>query len=137
MAYQARSVKYYNLTVKDQPGEAYNLLTFLESMGINLQAFHAVPIGPARTQLTLFPDNELRLISESKKSGLQLEGPHPAILVQGDDELGALSKLHMKLYHANVNVFSCSGVADGKGDFGYVIYVRPEDMERAIEVLDM
>jgi hypothetical protein len=27
--------------------------------------------------------------SEAKKMGLALDGPHPALLVQGDDELGA------------------------------------------------
>jgi hypothetical protein len=33
-----------------------------------------------------------------------LDAPHPAILVQGDDGLGALVRIHAKLYEANVNV---------------------------------
>ncbi|HKZ81070.1 MAG TPA: hypothetical protein VJ124_22555 [Pyrinomonadaceae bacterium] len=41
----------------------------------------------------------------------------------------------MKLYEANVNVFASSGVADGKGSYGYVIYVRPDDYERAVAAL--
>jgi hypothetical protein len=58
-------------------------------------------------------------------------------LVQGDDELGALAGIHEKLYEANVNVYASSGVSDGKGSYGYVIYVRPEEYERAAKTLGM
>ncbi|MBK6795930.1 MAG: hypothetical protein IPG76_03790 [Acidobacteria bacterium] len=64
-----------------------------------------------------------------------IDGPYHALLVQGDDELGALSRVHVKLYDAKVNVYASSGVADGKGSFGYVIYVRPEDYQKAVEAL--
>jgi len=63
---------------------------------------------------------------------LVLDGPHPALLVQGDDALGALADLHMKLADARVNVYASTGLADGKGCFGYIIYVRPEEFDRAI-----
>jgi hypothetical protein len=71
----------------------------------------------------------------ARKSGLVLDGPHPALLVQGDDEIGALASIHAKIYEANVNVYASSGVADGRGSFGYVIYVRPEDYDRAAAAL--
>jgi hypothetical protein len=35
------------------------------------------------------------------KDRLVLDGLHPALLVQGDDELGALAELHMKLMNVN------------------------------------
>jgi len=53
-------------------------------------------------------------------------------LVQGDDELGALAELHMRLSDARVNVYASTGVADGRGSFGYIIYVRPEEYDRAV-----
>ncbi len=31
------------------------------------------------------------LAAAAEKAGLPLDGPHPALLVQGDDELGALA----------------------------------------------
>jgi hypothetical protein len=43
--------------------------------------------------------------------------------------------LHKKLYQANVNVYTSSGVTDGKGSFGYVLYVRPEEMDKAVSAL--
>jgi hypothetical protein len=41
----------------------------------------------------------------------------------------------MKLYDANVNVYASSGVSDGKGNYGYIIYVRPDDFQRAVTAL--
>jgi hypothetical protein len=56
---------------------------------------------------------------------------------QGDDELGALASVHEKLYQARVNVYASSGVTDGKGSYGYVVYVRPEEYERAAKALEV
>jgi hypothetical protein len=48
-----------------------------------------------------------------------------------------LADIHRRLYEAGVNVYASSGVADGRGSYGYVIYVRPEDFERAAQSLDV
>jgi hypothetical protein len=96
-----------------------------------------VPFGPIRAQLTLFPEDPLALQSAAKKAGLVLDGPHPALIVQGDDELGALAGIHAKLFAADVNVYAASGVTDGRGSFGYVIYVKHEDIDRAVEALEV
>lgn len=135
MSFKIRRVDYFYITVKDQSGEAYKLLSQLAELGINLLAFSGVPMGPMRTQLTLFPEDNLKMKNAASKAGLELDGPHPALLVQGDDELGALADIHMRLYEANVNVYASSGVSDGAGSFGYVIYVRPDEYEVAAKAL--
>lgn len=135
MACTIRRVDYFHTTVRDQPGEAYKILTTLEELGINLLAFTAVPIGSDVTQLTIFPEDAHLLLHQAKDAGILLEGPHRALLVQGDDELGALAQIHRKLYEANINVSASSGVTDGRGSFGYVIYVRSEDFDRAAEIV--
>jgi hypothetical protein len=135
MAYTIRSVEYFHATVVDQPGEAYRVLSTLADLGVNLLAFTAVPVGPDETQLTLFPSDPSKMTSEAAKAQMTLEGPHPALLLQGDDELGALAEAHERLYRAKVNVYASSGVADGRGKYGYVIYVRAEDCERAAKAL--
>jgi hypothetical protein len=135
MAFRIRPVDYFYATVKDQPGEAYKLLSQLSSLGINLLAFTAIPFGPMTVQLTIFPEDAQKLTSEAQRAGLVLDGPQPALLVQGDDELGALAEVHMKLYQANVNVYASSGVADGRGGFGYVVYIKPGDYDRAVAAL--
>jgi hypothetical protein len=92
-------------------------------------------MGQERTQFTLFPEDINDLQQAAENAGLTLDGPYPALLVQGDDELGALTDLHKKLYEANVNVYTSSGVTDGRGSFGYVLYVRAEEMDKAISAL--
>jgi hypothetical protein len=131
MAFTIRRVNYYYATIPDTPGEGYKLLSQLAEFGVNLLAFTAVPVGPMRTQLTLFPERPDQLQEMSRKAGLPLDGPHPALLVLGEDRLGALAQIHERLYEARVNVYASSGVTDGRGGFGCVLYVRPEEMDRA------
>jgi predicted amino acid-binding ACT domain protein len=135
MAATIRRVDYYYATVKDEPGEAYKLLATLAELGVNLLAFTAVPIGPMHTQLGLFPDDARKLASEAGKAGLRLDGPNRAFLIQGEDRVGALAEVHVKLYQAGVNIYASVGVADGKGGYGYLVYVRPEAFERAAQAL--
>jgi len=135
MPFRVRRAEYFYTTVRNEPGEGYKLLSQLADLGINLLAFTAVPIGPLHTQLTLVPEDPARMVSDVKKAGLVVDGPHPALLVQGDDRLGALADIHAKLFAANVNVYASSGVADGKGGFGYLIYVRPHEYDRALAAL--
>ena len=137
MASRIRRVEYFYTTVRDQPGEAYKLLHLLTELGINQLAFAAVPTGPMLTQLAIFPEEPQKLINESRRAKLDLDGPHGALLVQGDDELGALADIHRLLYEAGVNVYASSGVADGQGSYGYVMYIRPEEFERAAQALDV
>lgn len=137
MAFAIRRVDYYYATVQGEAADAYKLLSPLAGLGINLLAFTAVPMGPLHTQLTLFPQDGDQLVHETRKMGLALDGPHPALMVQGDDELGALADVHTRLQDAKVSAYASSGVADGRGSFGYVIYVRPEDFSRAVGALNL
>jgi len=84
---------------------------------------------------TDFPDDTARL-NAAQKSNIPLDGPHPALIVQGDDEIGALANIHEKLRDANVPVVASTGVANGRGGYDYIIFVRPDDYERAAEAMD-
>jgi hypothetical protein len=134
MALRIDRTSYYYTMVPDRPGEAYRLLSHLATEQVNLLAFNAIPMG-LHTQLVLFPENDDALIRTASKAGLDLTGPHAALLVRGDDELGALAEVHGTLVDAKVNVVASNGVTDGKGSFGYVIYVRSEDIEAAAQSL--
>lgn len=135
MGHTIRRVDYFYTTVRDEPGQGYKLLSQLAELGVNLLALVSVPVGPMRTQLTIFPEDTPRLRKAAGTAGLELDGPHPALLVHGDDELGALVGIHERLYHAKVNVYASSGVSDGKGRYGYVLYVRPNEYDRAANAL--
>jgi len=135
MAFQIRRTAYYYAMVKDEPGAAYRILSELAERGINLLAFSAVPIGPSRAQLALFPEDAGSLLKSAADAGLDLDGPHHAFLVQGDDELGALASVHARLFEAGIDVYASTGVADGRGSYGYVVYVREKQFEQAARAL--
>jgi len=92
-------------------------------------------VGILRTQLTIFPADPSRLESQFARLGVEVDGPHGAILVQGDDVPGALVDVHQRLYEAGLNVYASTGVAGTGGGYGYVIYLRPEAVDRAAAVL--
>lgn len=127
---------YYHAMVKDRPGAAYELLSQLSGTGVGLMAFNAIPMGADNTQLVLFPTSPTRLIKAAEAAGIDLTGPQHALIVRGDDKLGALSEVHHKLYDANINVFASGGVVADCGRFAYVIYVKEEDFDHAARVLD-
>ena len=135
MAFVIRRVDYFYAWVEDQPGEAYKLLSLLADVGVNLLAFTAIPVGPMRTQLTIFPEDTPKMSDAANKAEVALDGPHRALLVQGDDRLGVLADVHAKLFQAGVNVSASSGVTDGRGCYGYIIYIRPEQFEKAAAAL--
>lgn len=135
MAHEIRRVAYFYTQVRDEPGEGYELLARLAQLGIDLVAFTAVPVGPAVTQLAIFPVDDGKLMAESRRAGLKLDGPHPALLVQGDDVIGALVELHEKLAAEGIRVFSSTAVSAGAGRYGYLLYLRPADIEAAASVL--
>ncbi|UCG75771.1 MAG: hypothetical protein JSV95_00085 [Gemmatimonadota bacterium] len=137
MATQIRRVEYFYTMVKDEPGEGFRLLSQLAEMGIGLLAFSAVPLGPLYTQLTVFPQDSGKLLSESRRAGLELDGPHPALLAQGDDVLGALAGIYERLAAAGVNVYASTGVADDRGGFGHIFYIRPEEFLQAARALGL
>jgi prephenate dehydratase len=137
MAAAIRRVAYFYAVVDDRPGEAYQLLAHLASGEVNLLAFNGIPLGMEKTQLVFFPEDEGQLEHVAAQEGLTLTGPQHAFLIQGDNELGALVEYHRRLYEAGLNVVCASGVTDGRGGFGYIIYVRHEDFERAAQVLGL
>jgi hypothetical protein len=136
VAFTVSRVEYYYANISDELGAAYRVLTQLAGRGVNLLAFTAVPSGPMRAQFALFPEDPNELVAEARAAQLPLEGPHHALLVQGDDELGALARVHERLLEAGVDIYASAGVTDGRGAFGYVVYVREDQIGQAADALD-
>jgi hypothetical protein len=128
--------EYYHATVKDRPGEAYRLLSQLASSGVNLLAFSAIPVGQDQTQLVLFPSDQMQFLKVVERAGIEITGPKHALLIRGDERLGAIAEIHRKLYDANINVYAASGVTAECGRFGYIVYVKDQDFEAAVRVLE-
>ena len=135
MGLSVRNVEYFYVRIHGAPAKAYELLAQLASGEVNLLAFSAVPFGPNHVELTIFPDSSEKFIQLSEKFGHAVTGPSHALLVQGDDQLGALSEIQRMLLDVGVSIYASSGVTDGGGRYGYVIYVKEEDHNRAAKAL--
>ena len=137
MAFKIQPVEYFYANVRDDLEAAYRVLSQLAERGVNLLAFTAVPVGPARAQFALFPEDPAKLVAEANAAQLALEGPHHALLVTGDDELGAFASVHKRLVDAHIDIYASAGVTDTRGSFGYLVYVREDQFRRAAEALGL
>ena len=137
MAFNIKRVEYFKITVGDHAAEGAKLLSLFASAGVGLLAFKAVPLDSLQTQFTLFPNDGLTMTDGAKKAGLQLDGPHSALIIQGDDESGASADIYEKLSLADIKVNESSGIADIQGSYGVILYLEPEDCEKAMAVLEM
>ena len=135
MASTIRRIEYFYTNIKDQPGEAYHLLTRLEALGTQFHAFSAMPTGIHTTQWALFVDDARQFERLARQANITLDGPYSALLVQGDTKLAELADIHRRLFEGSVNVYASVGIADEQGKYDYVIYIRPEEFERAARLL--
>lgn len=131
----ARVVPYHYCTINDEPGAALEVLEMLTDAGINQSAIAFIPVGPNMTELAIFPDDTDALLRLAAAAGLTLFGPHQAILIEGDDALGALVDFHRRLANQGVNIYASTAVTCGHGHFGMLIYVKNEDIGRARSAL--
>jgi hypothetical protein len=135
MSLNVRTVEYFYIRIEDSREKAYELLAQLASEEVSLLAFSAVPFGPNYVELTIFPDRSDKFTRLAKKLGWVVGGPQHAFLVQGDDHLGALADIQRMLAEADVKIYASTGVTDGSGRYGYVIYFKEDDHERAARAL--
>ena len=132
---KVRVLEYFYTRIENDPVKAYNFLAELSSEDISLLAFSAVPFGPNHVELTVFPEHSDNFQALAHQLGWTLTGPQHAILIQGDDRLGLVAEIHKTLREAGVQVYASSGVTDGSGRFGYVIYTKEDNHPAAAKAL--
>jgi hypothetical protein len=134
MADTVRSVDYYYVTVPDEPGEGQRVLSALKDSGVNLLAFLGFPEG-GQAQLDLVPEDPEALKSAAEQAGVTLSEPKRAFLIQGDDRVGAVADTFAKLAEANINVTAAAAAGAGSGRYGMILWVAPDDVEKAASAL--
>jgi hypothetical protein len=135
MADTVRGVPYHYVTVPDAPGEGQQVLSALRDRGVNLLAFLGFPAEGSRTQLDLVTEDPDALRAAAAEAGLTLSEAKHAFLVQGEDRAGAVADTTAKLAEANVNVTAAAAVAAGSGTFGMIVWVAPDDYDKAAQAL--
>jgi len=135
MPFDARIVECYNTTVEGYAAEASKLLSLFARAGVSLLAFKAISLRPHGLQFTLIPNDGSMMTAGADAAGVKLDGPHPALLIQGSDESGALSEIYDILSRANIRASEASGIADIQGSYGVILYLGQGDCEKAVAAL--
>jgi hypothetical protein len=134
MADTVKRVQYFYTEVPDKPGEGARVLSVLKDAGVNLLAYSGFPKG-RRAQIDFIPADLVAFRAASRKAKLTLVGPKTGFLIQGDDRPGVLAEIIAKLAAAKVNVTACDAVAAGEGRYGAILWVKPQDVQKAARVL--
>lgn len=135
MADVVRRVEYQYVVVPDRPGEGLRVLEALQREGVNLLAYLGFPVESGRAQLDLVAEDPDALRRVAAQQAWQLSPVKWAFLVQGDDRVGAAAEHLRKLSEAGVNITAAAATAAGAGRYGMILWVKPEDYERAARLL--
>jgi hypothetical protein len=135
MADKVRGVEYYYVTVPDAPGEGQRMLSALKKRGVNLLAYLGFPLGGGRSQIDLVPEDPESLKEAAQQAGITLSDAKRALLIQGDDRVGAVADIMVKLAEANINVTAAAAAGAGSGRYGMILWVAQADYGRAADAL--
>lgn len=125
-----RKVEYFSINVPNKPGEAFRVLQTLVSSGINLLACSGHPVG-RRARIDVVPDSTRRFNAAMSKAELGFIARKSGFLIQGEDRPGALAQNLHRLAKAGINVTGIDAMAAGKGRWGAIVWVKPQDVSRA------
>ena len=134
MANQISRVDYYSAIVANKPGEAARILTAVEQAGVNLVAFSGFPEG-RKAQLDFVAVDGPAFVKAAKAAGLALGKKKTVFLVQAQDQVGAVAAIARKLAEAGVNITSMQAICAGERRYGGLLWVKPEDVRKAVKVL--
>lgn len=135
MADKIRRVEYYYVNVPDKPGEGARILGALKEAGVNLLSLTAFPDGKGTTQIDFVTENADGLTKAVKGLGQKLSDRKRAFFAQGDDRAGAAAEIFRKFADAGVNIHAANATAGAKGGYGLILWVRPENYDKAAKAL--
>jgi hypothetical protein len=129
-----RKASYYSMKVPQRPGAGAQLLAALKSARVNLLAFTGFPEGGG-AQVDFVPQDNAKFLKAARAAKLRLSARKTAFLVQGDDRVGALTRVLGRLAKAKLNVVAVQAVTAGKRRFGAILWVKPKDVAKAARAL--
>jgi len=129
-----RKVDYFTTKVPNRAGQAAKILAGLSAAGVDLIAFTGFPSGKG-SQLDLVPADSSKLKRAAKKLGVTLSQRKSGFVVQGDDRVGALSRVANALAVAKINITAIDAVTAGKGRYGAIFWVKAASVAKAAKLL--
>jgi len=136
MADRIRKVKYVNTTVSSRAGQGAKVLAELKKEGVNLVAFTGFPAKSGKAQLDFVTEDLAGVRRVAKKNGWRLSPAKKGFLVQGSDQIGAVSRHIQKLADKKISITAADAVCAGQNRYGMILWVKPKDYARAARTLN-
>jgi hypothetical protein len=134
MADTIRLAEYFYVETSDRAGEGARILEHLRGAGVNLTALHAFPAG-RKTQVDFVPASATEFKAAARAAKWKVVGPKKALIIEGEDRVGALADYFRRLGEAKINVTASTAIIAGAGRFGAILWVKSKDVRRAATVL--
>lgn len=135
MTETVRRVGYWYTEVPDQPGEGSRVLAAVRDWGADLLAFSGFPTNAGMAQLDFVPVDPDAFLRAVEPLDLDFSERKEALLVQGDERVGAAADVVARLAREDVNLIASQAVSSGAGRYGMILWVAPGDVDRAALVL--
>lgn len=129
-----RKVAYFSMQVPNRPGVCVEMMKSIARDRLNLLAFTGFP-SAGRAQVDFVPADAAQFASKAKNMGVRLGPRKTAFLIQGDDRVGALTRVLDTLAKARINVTAMDAVTAGKKRYGAIFWVKPKDVGRVSRLL--
>lgn len=129
-----RKASYYSMKVPQRPGSGAQLLAALKAAKVNLLAFTAFPEGGG-AQVDFVPQDNAKFLKSARKAKLRISSRKTVFIAQGEDRVGALTRILGRLATAKINVVALNAVTAGKRRYGMMFWVKPKDVAKASRLL--
>ena len=134
MAESIKVAQYFKVLVPDKPGEGFKLLDAVKGAGVNLIAFSGFPRN-RKGQLDFVPEDPARFKEVAKYNKWKVQGPKSCFVIQGDDRIGDVADVLVRLVDAKINITAVDAVSAGMGRFAVLIFVKPGSVKKAAAAL--
>ena len=129
-----RKASYYSMKVPQRAGSGAQLLAALKAAKVNLLAFTGFPEGGG-AQVDFVPQDNAKFVQAARKAKLRISARKTVFLAQGEDRVGALTRVLGKLASARINVVAVNAVTAGRRRYGMMFWVKPKDVAKASRLL--
>lgn len=129
-----RKASYYSMKVPQRPGSGAMLLAALKAAQVNLLAFTGFPEAGG-AQVDFVPQDNAKFLKAARRAKLRISSRKTVFIAQGEDRVGALTRILGRLAAAKINVVALNAVTAGKRRYGMMFWVKPKDVAKASRVL--
>ncbi len=133
MSLSVKKVTQLKVQVEDRPGQLAELARGAAGEGLNFLAMTGYAREGGTAEIIAIPEDPDRAKMLAANAGISLETSE-ALLITGDDKLGAIAEIAEKIAALGVNIIATEAIAV-EGKFGCWVVVAPEDLDKVADAL--